>query len=285
VAGIVDAHHHVWDPARRAYDWMAEAGLESLRRPYGVADLRAAIAGTPVERTVLVQAVPALDETVELLATAAASGGLIAGVVGWVDLTGDAERQLAALREGVGGDLLVGIRHPAQDEPDPDWLTRADVRRGLATVARAGLVYDVLVRPPQLPAALRVVREVPDLRFVLDHAGKPPIAGGGQEPWRAQIEELAPSPNVVCKLSGLVTEAGWARWRPADIVPVAEHLLATFGPGRLMFGSDWPVCTLAADYGDVLALAERCLAGLAPEERKAVLGGIATDIYGLARAA
>ncbi|HTE63181.1 MAG TPA: amidohydrolase family protein [Solirubrobacteraceae bacterium] len=271
---VVDAHQHVWDPAQRAYGWMAAPGLEPLRRPFGVSDLRAAIAATPVERTVFVQAVPALEETRELLAAAAGSGGLIAGVVGWVDLAADVERALAELRAGPGGELLVGIRHQAEDERDPEWLLRPDVLRGLAAVERAGLVYDLLVRPPQLPAAARAVRELPGLRFVLDHGGKPPIASGGLDGWRALIAELADAPNVVCKLSGLVTEAE----RNEDVVPVAGELLEAFGPDRLMYGSDWPVCTLKARYGEVFALAE---AVLPPAARDRVLGGVATEVYGL----
>jgi L-fuconolactonase len=274
---VVDAHQHLWDPARRTYEWMQAPGLEPLRRPFGPDDLRAAIAPTPVERTVLVQAVPAVEETRELLATAAASRGLIAGVVGWVDLTGDAEGEIAALRAGPGGELLVGIRHQAEDEPDPEWLLRRDVLRGLAAVERAGLVYDILVRPPQLPAATRVVRELPGLRFVLDHGGKPPIASGdGLDRWRGLIAELADSPNVVCKLSGLVTEAD----RAADVAPVARGLVDAFGPDRLMFGSDWPVCTLKASYGEVLELAED---SLEPAGRERVLGDVATEVYGLSK--
>lgn len=251
---------------------MAGAGLEPLRRAFGPDDLRAVLAGTPVLRTVLVQAVGTLEETRELLAAAAASDGLIAGVVGWVDLTGDVAGAVAELRAGPGGDRLVGVRHQAEDEPDPQWLMRAEVRRGLATLADANLVYDLLVRPPQLEAAVRVVRALPQLRFVLDHGGKPPIAAGDVGPWRAHVRALASSPNVTCKLSGLVTEA----CRPRDALPFARELLARFGPE-----SDWPVCTLAASYADVLDLPLESLDGLAPGERDAVLSGTAARVYGL----
>lgn len=276
----VDSHHHLWDPARRDYDWMGP-DLEAIRRPFGLDDLRAVTAAAGVTRTVLVQAVPSLEETRELLATAAASDGLVAGVVGWVDLTGDAAGEIASLRAAPGGGKLVGIRHPAQDEPDPEWLLRRDVKRGLAAVAEAGLVYDLLVRPPQMASAVAVAGELADVPFVLDHAGKPPIADGDLERWRRQLATIAAAPNVSCKLSGLVTEADWERWRPADVEPVVEHLLASFGPGRLMFGSDWPVCTLAASYEDVLALASRCLDRLSAGEREAVLSGVATEVYRL----
>jgi L-fuconolactonase len=279
-APLVDAHHHLWDPARRAYDWMGPE-LEAIRRRFDLDDLRAVTAPAGVERTVLVQAVGTLEETRELLATAADSDGLVAGVVGWVDLTGGAAEEIAALRAGPGGEKLVGIRHPAQDEPDPEWLLRRDVKRGLAAVAEAGLVYDLLVRPLQMAAAVSVAAELADVRFVLDHAGKPPIAEGDLERWRRQSAAIAAAPNVVCKLSGLVTEADWERWRPADVEPVVEHLLATFGPRRLMFGSDWPVCTLAASYEDVLGLAAGCLERLGAEEREAVMSGVAKEVYGL----
>jgi L-fuconolactonase len=278
---VVDAHHHLWDPARREYPFMAADGLEPLRRRFGVEDLRAAIASSPVERTVVVQAAADVDETRELLAAAADSGGLIAGVVGWVDLTGDVERAVEELRAGPGGELLVGVRHQAEDEADPGWLMRADVRHGLGALARTGLAYDLLVRPPQLEAAVRVAHAVPELRFVLDHGGKPPIADGDLGRWRARVAELAGAENVACKLSGLVTEADWAGWRAEHVLPVAEQVLERFGPERVMFGSDWPVCLLAAGYGQVLDLAHSSLDAFAPAERDAVLGGVATKIYGL----
>jgi L-fuconolactonase len=278
---VVDAHIHLWDPACRRYGFMQAAGLDPLRRPVGIDDLRAAIAGTPVERAVLVEAARTTEETREMLATAAASGGLIVGVVGWVGLAGDAGAEIAELRAAPGGERLVGVRHPAEDEPDPEWLMRADVRRGLGAIAAAGLTFDLLVRPPQLEAAVRVVHAVPELRFVLDHGGKPPVASGILDHWRAQVDELARVPNVVCKLSGLVTEADWKHWTSDDVLFAADHLLESFGPARLMFGSDWPVCTLAAGYQDVLNLAGVCADGLAPAEREAVMGGVATEAYGL----
>jgi L-fuconolactonase len=212
----------------------------------------------------------------------AREGLTIAGVVGWADLTspGVAD-EIARLRAGPGGGRLVGIRHLVESEPDPDWLRRPDVRRGLQAVGAAGLPYDLLVRPAQLPAALAVTGELDDVRFVLDHGAKPPIASGRYEPWASMISDLAARPNVVCKLSGLVTEAG-PGWRPAQIAPYIDHLLDRFGPGRLMFGSDWPVCTLAASYAHVVALARGALAGrLGPGEMDAFFVANATSAYGL----
>jgi L-fuconolactonase len=276
----VDAHHHLWDPRVRDYPWMAPAALDPIRRPYGPDDLRARTAAAGVDRTVLVQTVSEEAETEEFLAVAAASDGLIAGVVGWVDLAdpGVADA-LARLRALPGGERLVGVRHQVQDEPDPDWLARPAVRRGLRAVADAGLAYDLLVLVPQLPAALAAVRDLPEGRFVLDHAAKPAIAAGAMEPWAGALAELARPPNVTCRLSGLVTEATWDDWDAERIRPYADHVLASFGPDRVMFGSDWPVCELAASYSEVRALAEALLEGLSPGERDAVLGAAATRVY------
>jgi L-fuconolactonase len=280
---VVDAHHHLWDPGVRDYPWMAPPELAPIRRRYTLADLRLETAASGVSQTVLVQTVSEVAETEELLAVASASGGLIAGVVGWVDLTArDVAGALDRLRARPGGERLVGVRHQVEDEADPDWLARPDVRRGLRAVAAAGLVYDLLVRVSQLPAALAAVRELADGRFVLDHAAKPAIAAGVFEPWAGQLAALAGLPNVACKLSGLVTEARWDDWGPAAIRPYADHLLAVFGPDRVMFGSDWPVCQLAASYAQVRGLADALLEGSSAAEREAVLGRTAARTYRLA---
>jgi L-fucono-1,5-lactonase len=276
----VDAHHHLWDPRARDYPWMASPAFDPIRRPYGLADLRARTAAAGVARTVLVQTVPDEAETEEFLGLASSSGGLVAGVVGWVGLADPGVAgSLARLRAMPGGEHLVGVRHQVQDEPDPDWLSRPAVRRGLRAVAEAGLVYDLLVLVPQLPAALAAVRDLPDGRFVLDHAAKPAIAAGTTEPWAGALAELARLPNVTCKLSGLVTEAAWEDWDAKRIRPYADHVLASFGPDRVMFGSDWPICELAASYTEVRALADQLLEGLSPAERQTVLQGTATRVY------
>jgi L-fuconolactonase len=279
----VDAHHHLWDPRTRDYPWMAGPAFDPIRRPYGLDDLRARTAAAGIGRTVLVQTVADSSETEEFLKLAAASDGLIAGVVGWVDLEApDVAGALERLRSLPGGERLVGVRHQVQDEPDPDWLGRPQVRRGLRAVADAGLVYDLLVLVPQLDSAVAAARELPQGRFVLDHAAKPPIASGAMEPWAGGIGELARLPNVACKLSGLVTEARWDDWDAAGIRPYAEHVLAAFGPGRVLFGSDWPVCELAASYEAVHRLAGELLEGLRPDEREMVMGGGAEAAYRLA---
>jgi L-fuconolactonase len=279
----VDAHHHLWDPRTRNYPWMAGPAFDPIRRPYGLDDLRARTAAAGIGRTVLVQTVADSSETEEFLKLAAASDGLVAGVVGWVDLEApDIAGALERLRSLPGGERLVGVRHQVQDEPDPNWLGRPQVRRGLRAVAEAGLVYDLLVLVPQLDSAVAAARELPQGRFVLDHAAKPPIVSGAMEPWAGGIGQLARLPNVVCKLSGLVTEARWDDWDAAGIRPYAEHVLAAFGPGRVLFGSDWPVCELAASYEAVHRLAGELLEGLAPDERGMVMGGSAEAAYRLA---
>jgi L-fuconolactonase len=279
---VVDAHHHLWDPTARDYEWLADEALEPIRRRYDVATLREHARAQGVDRTVLVQTVPDVGETVEFLATAHTNRDLIAGVVGWVDLTDPAVPDvLAGLREQPGGDLLVGVRHLVQDEPDPDWLVRADVLAGVRAVTAAGLAYDLLVLPHQLPAAITLVERVPDGRFVLDHAAKPPIATGALEPWAGLVGRLAGSANVACKLSGLVTEADRRTWSAASIAPYADVVLAAFGPDRVMFGSDWPVCELVTGYPDVISLARTLCSGLDAHGQAAVLGGTATAWYRL----
>lgn len=265
----VDAHHHLWDTTTREYAWMDGPWADPIRGRFDVARYAAA---TEAPESIVVQAVMDESETFELLAGRTAP---VTGVVGWTDLTApDVAERLAALQEA---GPLVGIRHQVQDEPDPEWLSRPPVVRGIAAVGAAGLVYDLLVKPPQAAAALDIARRLPEVSFVLDHAGKPDIAGGMWEPWATWITDLAVLPNVAVKLSGLVTEAG-PDWKPDEILPYARHVLAAFGPRRTMYGSDWPVCTLAATPGQVTALAEEALS---PGDRLEVLGETARLIYGL----
>ncbi|MEU1446521.1 amidohydrolase family protein [Streptomyces mirabilis] len=277
----VDAHHHVWDLSVRDQDWITGPELRPLRRDFGVADLAPQARAAGVDRTVLVQTITVPEETPEFLALAE-QGELIAGVVGWTDLTRpDVADELARLRGLPGGRHLKGIRHQVQGEPDPEWLLRPDVRDGLAAVAEAGLVYDLVVLPHQLPACVRAAAGHPGLTFVLDHLGKPPIATGALRPWATAVRALAALPNTVCKLSGMVTEADHAKWTVDGLRPYADTVLDAFGPGRLMFGSDWPVCTLAASYGQVVDVAEELTGGLGAEERAEVFGGTATRVYRL----
>ena len=273
---VVDAHHHFWDPSRHDYPWMGDE-LAAIRRHFGPEDLAPLLAAAGVDRTILVQTISSLDETREFLATAAGTD-FVAGVIGWVDLiepsVGDT---LAELRTGAGGKFLVGIRHQVHDEPDPRWLLRDDVQRGIEAVGEAGLVYDLLVKTRELPAAVELARSFPDLRFVVDHIAKPRIAAGPRDPdWEQAMAPLAGCPNVYCKLSGMVTEARWTDWTPGDLLPYVTRVLEWFGAERCMFGSDWPVCLLASDYARVLSTMRTILG-----DDGDVFGATATRVYRL----
>jgi L-fuconolactonase len=270
---VIDSHHHLWTAD---YAWLAQDGLEAIRRDYTLADLRPHLAAAGIDRTVLVEAGSCTAaETTAFLALAADTPA-IAGVVGWAAI---ADPELAAVlaghRAGPGGHLLVGVRDQLQAGAD-DILDRPEVRTGLATVAAAGLVDELVVRSPQLPALGRAVAALPDATFVLDHLGKPPIAAGDVAGWRRAMEPVAAGGNVVAKLSGLITEAA-PDWTVADLRPFVESALELFGPDRLMFGSDWPVCELAGTYEGVVAALEELLGG----RPAAIFGGTAARVYGL----
>jgi len=277
---IVDSHQHFWDPARATYDWMTE-DLAALRRPFQPPDLAPALAACNVARTVVVQAKGSLDETVDLLAIAAAHE-LVGGVVGWVDLMAvGVDDTLEELESMPGGEKLVGIRHQVHDEPDPRWLLGDDVQRGLTSVGARGLVFDFLVRARELPAAFETAERYPSTTFVVDHLAKPPISGGDDRAWAHGLERLSTLPNVVVKLSGLVTEADWETWKPAQLEPYVTRALGWFGADRVLFGSDWPVCTLAASYEDVFATYRQLVRDVAPEWEERVLGSNAVRVYRL----
>jgi L-fuconolactonase len=276
----VDAHHHVWDLTVREQSWMVGPELDPIRRNFSITDLAPLAAAADVSATVLVQTVGLVAETVEFLEIAAGND-LVAGVVGWVDLTAaDVAETLAGLLARPDGSYLKAIRHQVHDEPDTDWLLRPDVQRGLTAVAEAGLAYDLLTKTPHLPAAIQTARNLPQLTFVVDHISKP-VIGEPLDPWATQLRELAALPNVTCKLSGMVTEAEWATWTPKDLQPYADVVLESFGPDRVMFGSDWPVCLLAASYADVVATAETLTSTLSPSDQQAVFNTTATRTYHL----
>ncbi len=280
--GYVDAHVHLWDLAVRDQPWTRAPGFARIRRSFCVEDLEPVARAAEVTAAVLVQSVADEQETVELLALADRHE-LVAAVVGWVDLTApDVADRLAALGEGPGGGHLKAVRHSVQGESDPRWLCRAEVRRGLRAVAVAGLAYDLLVGPEQLAAAAEAAAGLPDLRFVLDHLGKPPIARGPAEPWARELRELARNSNVSAKLSGLLTEAPLKSRSTAGLRFFADTALGAFGPDRLMAGSDWPVCLLAAGYAATVGTVHGLVADLSARERAAVLAGTATHVYRLA---
>ena len=280
---VIDAHHHLWDPATADYPWMTD-DLAAIRRRFDTDDLAPLLAAAGVDATVLIQTRSSVAETEEFLAVADTSP-FVAGVAGWLDLT-DAgiSDAIARLRSLTGGERLVGIRHQVHDEPDPDWLRRPDVRRGVTAVGAAGLVYDLLVRTRELPAALDLARDLAAVPFVIDHLAKPPIRDGTLGPWADAVAPFGELPNVSAKVSGLLTEADWARWTVDDLVPPIRHALDVFGPERLLFGSDWPVSLLAAPYERVVAATIEALdrAGLAASDRAAVMGLNAARVYRLA---
>ncbi|MFD0818429.1 amidohydrolase family protein, partial [Micromonospora zhanjiangensis] len=279
---IIDAHHHLWQP-ERGYHWLDEPGLAAIRRPFTPADLTAEITAAGVSGTVLVEGGRCHpDEVPEFLGLAADTPAIL-GVVAWIDVAAeDVAGTVARYRRLPGADLLVGVRAQVQGEDDPDYLDRPDVRRGLAAIGAAGLVFDLVIRADQIPSAARAARALPELRFVLDHLGKPRIDQGaaGLRDWRGPLAELAGNPNVAGKLSGLVTEAG-PGWTPESLGPFVEVAVAEFGAERLMFGSDWPVCLLAADYPGVLAALRAALPPLSAAQRRDIFAGTALRTYRL----
>ena len=273
----IDAHQHFWryEPAR--YPWIGER-MQVLKRDYLPGDLEPLLRASGVDGTIAVQAEQAAAET-EWLLELADRHAFIRGVVGWVELrSSGAGEALARLSRRP---KLVGVRHIVHDEPDDDFLLRPDFRSGIARLREHALVYDLLLFPKHLPRAVRLCAEFPDQPFVLDHIAKPAIRDRLFDPWREDLRRLAALPNVSCKVSGLVTEARWRDWRPEDIHPYLDVVLDAFGAERLMIGSDWPVCTLAADYGRTLGVVVDWSAKLPAAAREGVLGGNALRVYGL----
>lgn len=273
----LDSHQHFWRYTADDYPWMTDA-LAALRRDALPADLEPLLAAADLVGSIAVQATQTVAETRWLL-NLADEHPFIKGVVGWVDLCSEhVEDQLAEL---TAHPRLVGVRHVVQDEPDDRFLLRDDFRRGLARLRAFGLTYDLLIYPRQLPAAIELVEQLDQQPFVLDHLAKPAVRDGALEPWRAQIRRLARCPNVCAKISGLVTEARWREWRADDFRPYLDVALEAFGPKRLMFGSDWPVCTLAASYADVFRLADDHARALSAAERAGLFGDNAARFYNL----
>jgi L-fuconolactonase len=274
---ILDSHQHFWRYDAEEYDWIGD-DLAAIRRDFLPADLAREIGPAGVDAVVSVQARQTLDETRWLLGLAEAND-FIAGVVGWVPLVsptvGDTLESLAR------NPRLCAVRHVLQGEADPDFAAKHDFNRGLAALRGLGLAYDILVYERQLPMATALVDRHPDQVFVVDHVAKPRIRDAVLSPWRERIRELARRPNVFCKLSGMVTEADPRAWTRATLEPYADVVLSAFGPSRVMFGSDWPVCLAACSYSRWLATVRELCAGLSATERESVLGGTAQRAYGL----
>ena len=278
----IDCHQHFWRYDPREYGWIDEH-MSVIKRDFLPADLEPRLRESGFDACLAVQARQSLDETAWLL-DLADRNPFVAGVVGWVDLCSPEAR--AQLQRFAKHPKLVGVRHVVQGEPDDRFMLRADFGRGISLLEGFGLAYDILIYPRHLPVAVELVRRFPEQRFVLDHLAKPEIARGEIHAWARGVRALAASPNVVAKLSGLVTEADWRRWTPDQIRPYLDVAFECFGPGRLMIGSDWPVCTLAADYGKTMAVVTDYLTdylqGRPVAEREAVLGGNARAFWDLA---
>lgn len=273
----VDAHQHFWkyNPARDA--WITDR-MSVLKRDFLPDELARECEANAIDASIAVQADQSEDETLFLL-DLAKSNPLIAGVVGWVDLR--SPRLGERLEFFSQCEKLRGFRHIAQSEADERFLVREDFLKGIAQLRAFGFTYDILIYPKQLPAALELVANVPEQRFVVDHLAKPEIKTREIKVWAEYIRRIAENPNVFCKVSGLVTEADWRRWRPADFQPYLEVAFEAFGVERLMFGSDWPVCLVAATYGQVKAIIEDYLKNSRAQDREKIFGGNAARFYGL----
>jgi L-fuconolactonase len=270
----IDAHHHLWTLARGDYGWLTPE-LKPIYRDFTLPDLAPHLAAAGIEGTILVQAAPTEAETMFLLEIAEGAE-VVRGVVGWTDF--DAADGVTRIEALAARELLVSLRPMVQDIADDDWLLRPVLAPLLRAMARHHLVFDALVLPRHLPRLLQVIDRHPDLTFVLDHFGKPHLATGEIADWRRDVALLAERPNIVCKLSGLVTEAR-PDWQIADLRPAVDHVLGCFGPRRVMWGSDWPVVNLAGDYARWLAAAETLLADLSVDEQADVFGGTAARVY------
>ena len=274
---IVDSHQHFWQVGRFDYPWMSRE-IEVLYRDYLPATIEPILKRSGVEKTIVVQASNSLEETRWLLSLAD-QYPFIAGVVGWVDLS---VREVGhELNEFIAHPKFKGVRHLVESEPADDWLIQPGVLEGFRTLASAGVSYDLLVHTRHLKHVRTVAETCPELNLVVDHMAKPPIASGEIGEWARAIKEVAALPNVWCKLSGLVTEASWSDWRIEDLKRFVDAALEYFGPQRLMFGSDWPVCLLAASYDRVLEAFQLLLADLTDEERSCIFSKNATEFYRL----
>jgi L-fuconolactonase len=274
---VIDAHQHFWrfDPVRDS--WITDE-MSVIRRDFLPGDLEPELDACGVDATIAVQADQSEAET-EFLLGLAEGNRRIAGVVGWVDLRADDVE--ARLEHFSRFRKLRGVRHVAQAEADDRFLVRSEFVRGVGKLKEFGLTYDILIYPRQLPAAIELVGKLPEQRFVLDHLAKPEIKAKGIASWASQMRRAAANPNLHCKLSGMVTEADWKSWKSADLVPYLDVVFEAFGPRRLMFGSDWPVCLCAATYSQVMRTVEAYVDRFFPQAKPAIFGANASAFYGL----
>jgi len=273
----IDAHQHFWKYNQAEYSWITDS-MKVLRKDFLPADLLPLLKQSGFDGSIAVQARQSLEETRWLL-NLSRENDFIKGVVGWIDLCSDeAESQIAGFAVDP---KLVGVRHVLQDEPDDKFMLKDSFLRGIRLLKEFDLVYELLIYPKHLPFAVQMVKEFPDQKFVLDHIAKPLISDKILSPWKGGIQQLALQPNVSCKLSGMVTEASWKGWSKSDFVPYLDVIFDAFGPSRLMIGSDWPVCTLAADFESALKIVTDYIASKSEADRELIMGMNAEKIYNL----
>ena len=273
---IIDSHQHFWkyDPHRDS--WIDE-NMKTLRRDFLPKDLAPILERNGINGCIAVQADQSEHET-EFLLSLTKNNSFIKGVVGWVDLRADnIEERLAHYSSN---NLLKGVRHIVQAEPD-DFMLGEKFKYGISLLTQFGLTYDILVFPPQLPATIQFVNKFPSQKFVIDHMAKPNIKKGEMVAWKNNMEELAKSPNIYCKISGLVTEADWKKWKKEDFSPYLDLIFKAFGTNRIMFGSDWPVCKLAAEYHQQLEIIESYISSFSSEDKKKIMGENTIRFYNI----
>ena len=276
---VIDSHQHFWDPVELELPTLPpEAAV--LDRAFMPKDLEPELRKAKVNRTILVQGYPQTHEANRWFFDRADEAGFVAGVVAWVDLL-HPDAAADQLDELEAEPKFVGIRHIVENEPDVNWIIQDNVLESLRELARRGIPYDMLAKPCHLRNVLKILDSIGDLRIVIDHIAKPDIAAGNSSEWAGALGEIAKNPNVYCKLSGMVTEADWKAWKPADLKPYVEQVIGMFGLDRVMYGSDWPVCLLAADYQQVWTAINDVLSGLNSDEYARVFGANAASFYGL----
>jgi len=271
----IDSHQHFWQYDKEEYSWITD-NLSRIRRDFVPSDLLKELESHQIDGSIAVQARQSIEESKWLL-DLAAKNDFILGVVGWVDLRSDSlDMQLSELSKN---EKFVGVRHVVQDEPNDNFVLEEDFLDGVAQLAKYDLTYDILVFERQLPAAIKMVEKFPEQRFVVDHIAKPRIKEGLISPWKEHIQMMAQFPNVYCKLSGMVTEANWHEWFPNDFTPYLDVVCNAFGTDRLMFGSDWPVCLLAASYSEGIDMIQTYVSKYSEEEQQAIMGQNAKNFY------
>ncbi|HAH23128.1 MAG TPA: amidohydrolase [Prolixibacteraceae bacterium] len=274
---IIDSHHHYWQYNPVEYDWIDDS-MKAIRKDFLPQMLKKTIQEAGVDGVISVHARQSIEET-DWLLDMAYENLFMKGVIGWLPLTQD-DIEVHLIKYS-GEKLMKGVRHVLQGEPDPEFMLRSDFNRGISLLKKYSLVYDILILERQLPNTIRFVDQHPCQAFVLDHIAKPLIGRNELSPWKENIQELAKRNNVNCKLSGMVTEADYEHWTPEQLLPYFEVILEAFGPDRLLFGSDWPVCLVATNYKSWADLVRMNVSSLSVSEQTKIMGGNARRIYDL----